>query len=212
MSNIKNTWKGINLLINGKTRGDHVITVLKRSGNGELSHNDDELPNIMNSFFSSIDPNLAARIPQAQKHFSSFLPKKTDAESFVFKPVTPIEIEAEFLSIPLNKVYGLYSCPTRILKCASKIISSPLCKLISNSSIESGAYPSKLKHAKVVPVYKGEDKTDPSNYHPISLLSIFNRIFETMMYRRLMGCLEINGILCDSQYMALGKNIQLNMH
>ena len=81
MSNIKNTWKGINLLINGKTRGDHVITALKRPGNGELSHNDDELPNIMNSFFSSIGPNLAARIPQAQKHFSSFLPKQKDAGS-----------------------------------------------------------------------------------------------------------------------------------
>ena len=38
MSNIKNTWKGINLLINGKTRGDHVITALKRPGNGGLSH------------------------------------------------------------------------------------------------------------------------------------------------------------------------------
>ena len=126
MSNIKNTWKGINLLINGKTRGDHVITALKRPGNGGLSHNADELPNIMNSFFSSIGPNLAARIPEAQKHFSSFLPKQKDAGSFVFKPVTPIEIEAEFLCIPLNKVYGLYSCPTRILKCASKIISSPL--------------------------------------------------------------------------------------
>jgi len=82
---------------------------------------------------SSIGPNLAARIPQAQKHFSRFLPKQKDAGSFVFKPVTPIEIEAEILSIPLNKGYGLYSCPTRILKCASKIISCPLCKLINNS-------------------------------------------------------------------------------
>ena len=87
----------------------------------------------------------------------------------------------------------------RILKSASKIISSPLCKLI-NKSIEIGAYPSKLKHAKVVPVYKGEDKTDPNNYIPISLLSVFNRIFEKTMYRRLMAYLEINGILCDSQY------------
>ena len=112
------------------------------------------------------------------KHFSTFLPKQKDAGSFVFKPVsTPIEIEAEILSIPLNKAYGLYSCPTRILKCASNIISSPLCKVINNST-ETGAYPSKLKHAKVVPVFKGEDKTDPSNYHPIFLLSIFNRIFE----------------------------------
>ena len=105
MSNIKNTWKGINLLINGKTRGDHVITALKRPGNGGLSHNADELPNIMNSFFSSIGPNLAAKISQAQKHFSSFLPKQKDAGSFVFKAVNPIEIEAEILSIPLNKAY-----------------------------------------------------------------------------------------------------------
>ena len=135
MSNIKNIWKGINLLINGKTRGYNVITALKRPGNGGLSHNADEIPNIMNSFFSSIDPNLAARIPQAQKHFSSFLPKQNNAGSFLFKPVTPIEIEAEILSIPLNKVYGLYSCPTRILKSASKIISSPLCKLIRLHSL-----------------------------------------------------------------------------
>ena len=142
--------------------------------------------------FSSIGANLAARIPRAQKHFSSFLPKQNNAGSFVFKPITPIEIEAEILSIPLNKVYGLYSCPTRIVKSTSKIISSPLCKLI-NKSIEIGAYPSKWKHAKVVPVYKGEDKTDP-------LLSVFNRIFEKTMYHRLMAYLEINGILYDSQY------------
>ena len=104
MSNIKNTWKGINLLINGKTRGGNAITTLKRPGDGGLSHSVDEIPNIMNSFFSSLGPNLDARIPQAQKHFSSFLPMQKNAGSFVFKPVTPIEIEAEILSIPLNKV------------------------------------------------------------------------------------------------------------
>ena len=100
-----------------------------------------------------------------------------DAGSFVFKPVTPIEIEAEILSIPLNKVYGLYSCPTRILKCASKIILSPLCKLVNNS-IDIGAYLLKLKHAKVIPLCKGEGKTYSSKYHPLSQLSVFNRIFK----------------------------------
>ena len=101
----------------------------------------------MNSFYSCIGPNLAARIPQAQKHFSSFLPKQKYARSFVSKPVPPIEIEAEILSIPLHNVYRLYSC-LKILKCASKIILSPLCKLI-NDSTPTGAYPSKLKHASL---------------------------------------------------------------
>jgi len=36
----------------------------------------------------------------------------------------------------------------------------------------------KLKHAKVIPVYKGEGKTDPSNYRPLSQLSVFNKIFK----------------------------------
>ena len=134
---------------------------------GRLSHDADELGTQYHELMvSSIGPNLAARISQAQKSFSNFLPMQKDAGSFVFKPVTPIEIEAEILAIPLNKVYRLYSCPTHILKCASKIISSPLCKLINNS-IEIGVYLLKLKHAKVIPVYKGEGKTDPSNYHDV---------------------------------------------
>ena len=100
MNNFKNTWKGINLLINRKTKGGDVVTALKHPGNGGLSHKaEDEIPNIMNPFFSSIGPNLAARIPQAQKHFSSFLPKQKNAGSLVIKPVVPIEIEAEILSI-----------------------------------------------------------------------------------------------------------------
>ena len=137
----------------------------------------------MNSWFCSISPNLAARIPQAQKSFSNFLPMQKDAGSFVFKPVTPIEIEAEILSIPPNKVYGLYSCPTRILKCACKIISSPLCKLVNNSIIDIGAYLLKLKHAKVIPLCKGEGKTDSSKYHPLSQLSVFNQQVQNTGHR-----------------------------
>ena len=146
MSNVKNTWKEIKLLINGKLRADNVILLLRTLEMEEyhIMLIRYWLPNIMNSFYSScIGPNLAARIPQAQKHFSSFLPKQKYARSFV----PPIEIEAEILSIPLHNVYGLYSC-LKILKCASKIILSPLCKLI-NDSTPTGAYLSKFKHASL---------------------------------------------------------------
>jgi hypothetical protein len=46
-----------------------------------------------------------------------------------------------------------------------------------NLSIQNGVFPSKLKHAKVIPVYKDDDETDPGNYRPISLLSNFSKIF-----------------------------------
>ena len=64
----------------------------------------------------------------------------------------------------------------------------------------NGIYPSKLKLAKVIPLHKNNDESDPSNYRPISLLSIFNRIFEKMMYSRLKSYLERYNILDNSQY------------
>ena len=100
---------------------------------------------------------------------------------------------------PLNKAYGLYSCPIRILKGAKHIISATLVEVI-NMSVQSGVYPSKLKHAKVIPVYKTGDETEPGNYQPISLLSVFNRLFERMMNKRLTLFIEKNQILSQSQY------------
>ena len=85
------------------------------------------------------------------------------------------------------------------LKCAKSILTSPLAELI-NLSVQSGKYPSKLKHAKVIPVYKGDDETDPNNYRPISLLSVFNRIFEKIMYNRLKSYIEDNELLFEAQY------------
>lgn len=66
--------------------------------------------------------------------------------------------------------------PTRILRSAKYVISQPL-SIIINKSLEYGTYPSKLKLAEVIPIYKNDDESDPSNYRPISLLSVFNHIF-----------------------------------
>ena len=61
--------------------------------------------------------------------------------------------------------------------------------------MQEGVFPSKLKQAKVIPVYKSDDDTEPENYRPISLLSIFNRIFEKLMYQWLKIFLVKNDIL-----------------
>ena len=123
-------------------------------------------------------------IPNSNKSFAQYLPKINFNGSFVFEPVLSTKVELELLRTPCNKSHGLWSCPTRLLKCARHIIAKPLATLI-NISIERGSFPSKLKQAVIIPVFKGGDATDPSNYRPISLLSVFNRIFEKLMYNRL---------------------------
>ena len=69
-----------------------------------------------------------------------------------------------------------------------------------NASIESGIFLKKLKIAKVVSIFKVGDETAPNNYMPISLLSIFNKIFEELICKRLNSCLISKEIISESQY------------
>ena len=189
LTNIKKTWEGINNLLGRKRKDIKHITSLKRPGNDQISYNPSELPDIMNNYFSSIGHSLASKMPHSKNKFLAYLLKSRNADSFFFNPVTQTEIESEIMNTPLNKAHGLYSFPTRILRSARHILSHPLSALI-NMSVEQGIYPSKLKLAKVIPIYKRNDESDQSNYRPISLLSVFNRIFEKMMYNRLKAFLE----------------------
>ena len=56
-------------------------------------------------------------------------------------------------------------------------------------------FPSKLKHAKIIPIYKSGDKLECGNYRPISLPSNINRLFEKLMCNRVK-----HDILFSSQY------------
>ena len=56
--------------------------------------------------------------------------------------------------------------------------------IIFNKSFEDGRFPEMLKIAKVIPIFKGENPTNPNNYRPISLLSIFDKLLENVMYNR----------------------------
>ena len=105
----------------------------------------------------------------------------------------------EILSTPWNKDYGLYSCLVRLLKSARQAISHTLAELII-ISISTGIYPHKLKQAIVTPIYKADDETDPKNNRPISLLSVFNRIIEKLMYKRLKSFINKNDIFFTWQY------------
>ena len=51
-----------------------------------------------------------------------------------------------------------------------------------NKSIHQGIFPDDLKVAKVIPVYKFGNKSNISNYRPISGLSFFSKVFEKVMY------------------------------
>ena len=72
--------------------------------------------------------------------------------------------------------------------------------IIFNKSFQEGCFPEILKIAKVIPVHKGDVTTDPGNYRPISLLSVFDKLLEKVMLNRLLQFLNKNDILYKYQF------------
>jgi hypothetical protein len=65
--------------------------------------------------------------------------------------------------------------------------------------LTTGTFPDRLKFSEIKPIYKKGDKTLISNYRPISLLPVFSKIFEKIIYKRLYDYLTLNNILVKEQ-------------
>ena len=71
---------------------------------------------------------------------------------------------------------------------------------IINLSFVTGLFPDLCKLAKVIPIYKGEDELLCENYRPISLLPIFSKIFEKVIYTRMYTFLSDNNLIYSKQF------------
>ena len=102
-------------------------------------------------------------------------------------------------SLDSTKSVGPNSIPTKILKLLKNDISGQLVDIF-NMSFTSGIFPSALKLAKVIPVYKKDSKLDFSNYRPISLLSNLDKILEKLMYTRIVKFFNNNNLFYLLQF------------
>ena len=77
---------------------------------------------------------------------------------------------------------------------------SPALSVIFQVSLDQGTLPSIWKTAKVVPIYKKGNKSDPCNYRPVSLTCICCKILEHIVYSSVSNYLTSFNILCDEQH------------
>ena len=74
-------------------------------------------------------------------------------------------------------------------------------KEIINMSFATGVYPDLLKIAKVIPIFKNKgDQLLVTNYRPISLLSNINKIFEKLIYSRIVSFLNLHNCIYEFQF------------
>ena len=73
---------------------------------------------------------------------------------------------------------------------------APLTHII-NMSITQGVFPDEPKLARVIPVYKCNDKQTLSNYRPI--LTLFSKVLEIVMYKSISKFLDSHSLIHDGQ-------------
>ena len=70
---------------------------------------------------------------------------------------------------------------------------------IFKQSIKLGKFPDKWKVATIVPIFKGGNKEEVSNYRPVSLLPVTGKIFEKILHYQIVHFLDKNKFLSDKQ-------------
>ena len=148
-----------------------------------------------NDYFVKIGPNLASNIDNT----SNPIEYVNDILNSISIPtITESEVTDILLSLN-NSSAGYDEIPAHILKQNTILYIKPLTHLI-NSSINKGIFPDELKIAKVIPIFKSGNKELIENYRPISILSVFTKVFEKVMYKHLINFVDKNNILYKYQF------------
>ena len=114
-------------------------------------------------------------------NFRNYLPKAVESSIFIEHTTNDeiIEIIKEFHNDKSSDI------PIVVIKHTAEIIAPMLCKMY-NVCIREGTFPQILKHGKITPIYKKGPRDSIENYRPISTLPIFGKIFEKILYTRIL--------------------------
>ena len=190
-------WKGIRSLITLKASKKSDISILE--SNGKTITDPTEIVKCFNNYFVNVGPNVENKIPTSNIPYTEYLKEVNVNNSFYLRPVHTYEIADIIDSLDLKKTPGPNSISIYILKVCKEFISNGLEKIL-NLSFKTGIFPNLCKVAKVIPIFKKEDPLSCKNYRPISLLPIFSKIFEKVIYTRMYQYIEQNHLLYDKQF------------
>lgn len=120
-------------------------------------------------------------------------------KSIFIEPTDDVEVCQIIMNLKNTKSCGYDNISTDIIKCISQHIAPPLAHII-NLSLYHGCFLNRLKVSLVKPLHKKGYKSDVNNYRPIALTPILSKIFERIMYKRVLKYLNKFNILLKEQY------------
>ena len=160
---------------------------------GKIVQNPQTLAETFDKYFShTVEESVIKTMKQNENdpYIQSHLSYVVDAypkpiPPIQWKPVTRKELVDISKSLKGKKSYGYDEIPSWIVKLSMPLVIAPLI-YICNKMLFTGTFPSRLKFAQISPVFKKGNNTEMTAYRPISVLNSFSKIFEKVIYNRLL--------------------------
>ena len=185
--------------ITGK-RNDKSMIIDHITVEGVKKYSSTQISNEFANYYATLGQNLSNNLENSNNSIDHYLAKiKRNTKSIFFTPCTISEISKIIKKLKPKSSSGYDNISNKILKELESSLLVPL-EIIINQSLSSGIFPASMKHADVIPLFKGGDNHLMSNYRPISLLLTLSKILEKVVYARVYTFLDSNNQIYKSQY------------
>ena len=153
--------------------GHHEAVPQLTRADGSMATSSKDKPSLLTEFFTTkMKVNNVGRRPL-------HLPQETEYSVSEIQ-VTPEQVEHLMREIEESKATGPDDVSPRHLKHCTSELSGPLTSVFQ-SCLRERRWPSTWKKVRVVPAHKKIFKSEPSNYRPISLLSVVSKLLEQVV-------------------------------
>lgn len=157
-----------------------------------------EVANLFVNYFSTIADN------KIQNYFGSNVTLPCTKTNSIEKSIYISDITIEEIHSTINKLHNKHSAgadgiPLKTISFIVDSLSIPLSYLFTQS-LNQGIFPSLFKKAVVVPLHKKGNTEEMGNYRQISILNTFSKIFEKIVYNRLIQFFNKHKIFSKNQH------------
>jgi hypothetical protein len=195
--NSSETWRTLNEIL-GRVKysiDDNIIRYAPKNKS---------LPDILDSFGEQFSSKVEKMLHNCNNKLLDCQGYPSQQQSMRLAPISTPVIGYLIGKLKTKKGPGADNITVNDIKNADSSFHECL-KNIFNKCIRLGSFPNSLKESIIRPIYKGGAHKDPSNYRPIAILSVLDKIFESYIDIVLTSYIQEFKIL-DGRQFAYQKN------
>ena len=176
----------------------HALGPAQSVGRGDVT--DAATANRFNSYFAEVGGRIAAELAARQDGpVPPPRPPTVCSSTFTVRPATLPELSDALRRMSGSRATGSDGVSLQLVRRCFPVVGPHLLRVI-NASIVSGKVPALWKHARVVPIHKSGDRSQPASFRPISVLSVPAKITENLVSAQLTNYLDENRLMSPTQY------------